>query len=99
MAAGDITLDALWATIECDDTERVITLSGAGGSFVNVGPNPVYLSLNPAQVAIAADGLQHDGEIELSPSDSVPLPANPTMVRHKCGTALTTKLWFIPRAG
>jgi hypothetical protein len=99
MAAGDITLDAMWATIECEATEHTITLNGAGGSFVNVGTNPVFISLNERGIPIAADGLQHGGEVELGANDTIPIPANPSQVRHKCGSGLTSKLWFIPRAG
>lgn len=98
MPAGNITLKDKWATIECDDTEHTITLQGAGGYLVNIGSNPVFVSMNEKPTAVYADGAQHEGELELGPSDSVPLPANPALIRHICGAGLVTKLWFIPLA-
>ena len=98
MAAGDITLNAKIATVECDSTARRITIASAGASLVNVGSNPVFLSMVDGG-DLSRDGLQHDGEIELDPNDSVPLPAEASFVRHQCAATQTSKMWFIPRAG
>lgn len=95
MAAGDITLGKKFATIESETTEHRITLDGAAGFLVNVGGNNVYLSMNSED--FAADGLQHDGEIELGPDDSIPLPNLTSFVRHKTVSG-TSVLWFIPRS-
>ena len=98
MVAGNITLNDKIATVECDDTARRITIESAGASLVNVGARPVFLSMVDGG-DLARDGLQKDGEIELAPNDSVPLPAEASFVRHQCATGQTSKLWFIPRAG
>ncbi len=98
MAAGDITLNDKIATVECDATARRISIESAGASLVNVGANPVFLSMIDGG-DLSRDGLQHDGEIELAPNDSIPLPAEASFVRHQCAAAQTSKLWFIPRAG
>jgi len=98
MAAGDIALNDKIATVECDDTARRITIASAGASLVNVGSNPVFLSMVDGG-DLSRDGLQHDGEIELAPNDSVPIPAEASFIRHQCASSLTSKLWFIPRAG
>jgi hypothetical protein len=100
MAAADITANAKIATIEVDDTEHTITVESAGGSLVNVGSNPVFISMNSKQDgALARDGLQHDGEIQLDPNDSIPLPAETSSLREQCAATKTSKLWWIPKAG
>ncbi len=98
MAAGDITLNNKIATVECDDTARKITIESAGANIVNVGANPVFLSMVDGG-DLARDGLQRDGEIELAPNDSIPVPVEAAFIRHQCAVAQTSKLWFIPRAG
>ena len=97
MAAGDIALNAMIATVECDEVARKITLDGAACSLVNIGVSPVYITKEVT--ALHRDGLQHDGEIELLPDDSIPLPADAAFVRHQCAAGLSTKLWYIPSAG
>jgi len=98
MAAADITLNSMIATVECDDTARRITIESAGASLVNIGSYPVFLSMVDGG-DLARDGLQRDGEIELGPNDSVPIPAEAAFIRHQCTATQTSKLWFIPRAG
>ena len=98
MAAADIILNDKVATVECDDTARKITINSAGASLVNVGSFPVFLSMVDGG-DLARDGLQHDGEIELGPNDSIPVPAEASFIRHQCAATQTSKLWFIPRAG
>jgi hypothetical protein len=95
MAAGDITVNARWATIECDDTMRTITIGGQGGSLVNIGTARVYLGMDVE--SLARDDAQHDGEIYLDAGDSIPIPAQASFVKHQCATSATTKLWYIPR--
>lgn len=98
MAAADITVNQKWATIEVDDTARKITVESAGGNIVNVGSQSVFLSMS-TEGDLARDGLQNDGEIELAPDDSVPVPADASGVRFQCAASQVSKLWFIPRAG
>lgn len=98
MAAADITLNDKIATVESDATARKITIESAGATLVNVGTEKVYISMNPDS-ALSRDGLQHDGEIEMAQNDSVPIPIEASFVRHQCPDGLTSKLWFIPRAG
>jgi len=57
MAAGDIALNDKIATVECDDTARRITIASAGASLVNVGSNPVFLSMVDGG-DLSRDGLQ-----------------------------------------
>jgi len=96
MAAGDITLNAAWATIECDTTVRRIITSGVGGSLTNIGITRVYLGIGLD--ALAKDDAQHDGEIYLDTNDSVPIPKNASPIIHQTAAG-TTKLWFIPQMG
>lgn len=98
MAAADITLNAMFATVECDSTARRITIESAGASLVNVGSYSVFLTMVDGG-DLSRDGLQHDGEIELAPNDSVPVPVEASFVRHQCLATQTSKLWFVPRAG
>lgn len=98
MAVGDISLNNKIATVECDDAVHKIAIESAGANIVNVGANPVFLSMVDGE-ALHRDGLQHDGEIELAPNDSIPVPVEAAFMRHQCAAGQTTKLWFIPRAG
>lgn len=98
MAAADITLNSNVATIECDATVHKITIESAGASIVNIGAESVFISMVDGG-DLERDGLQHDGEIEMAPNDSVPIPVEAAFVRHQCAVGKTTKLWFIPRAG
>lgn len=98
MAAGDLTVNEKWATIEADATARKLTVESSGGSLVNVGGQAVFLSMNSSN-DLQKDGLQIDGEIQINPDDSIPLPAETSFVRYQCAAGQSTKLWFIPRAG
>lgn len=98
MAAGDITVNDKLATIECDVTARKVKIESAGSSIVNVGTAKVFISMLDGE-DLHRDGLQHDGEIQLDPNDSIPLPRDASFFRHQCATGQTTKLWYIPRAG
>jgi len=98
MAVGDIVLNANVATVEVDATPHKITLDGAACSIVNVGDYPVYISQNSSG-NLHRDGLQHNGEIELLPNDSIPLPADAKFIRHQCPDGVTSKLWYVPAAG
>ena len=98
MAAGDITVNAKWATIEADATARKITVDSAGGNLVNVGGQAVFLSMTNSG-DLQRDGLQNDGEIQINPDDSIPIPAEASFIRYQCAAGQTTTLWFIPRAG
>ena len=98
MASADIALNANVATVECDDTVHRITLDGANCNLVNVGAQSIFLSMiNDG--ALHRDGLQHDGEIQLDPNDSVPFPAEASFVRHQCAAGQVSKLWYVPRSG
>ena len=97
MAAGDIGLNAMPATVECDATARRIGIAGSNVSLVNVGLEAVFLKFSD-DGDLDRDGLQHDGEIRLGPDDSIPLPTGATFVRHQCAAGLTTKLWYMPGA-
>lgn len=98
MAVADITVNEKWATIECDDSPHRIVIDSTGASIVNVGAKSVFLSMLSGG-DLERDGLQHNGEIQLDPNDSVPVPVDASFVRHQCLTAEITKLWFVPRAG
>lgn len=98
MAAADIALNDKIATVESDDTARRIDIGSAGASLVNVGSYPIFISMVDGG-DLDRDGLQHDGEIQLDPNDSVPIPVEASFIRHQCAATQTSKLWFIPRAG
>lgn len=98
MAAADMTVNAKIATIECEATPHKITIDSAGGSICNVGSYPVFVSQTTGG-DLFRDGLQHDGEIELAPGDSISLPADARFFRHQCAAGQTSKLWFIPALG
>lgn len=97
MAAADITLNAMPATIECTDAEFKITINGSNVSLVNIGLQSVFLKFSN-DGDLDRDGLQHDGEIELGPDDSIPLPTGATLVRHQCASGQATKMWYMPGA-
>jgi len=98
MAAGDLTVNSKWATVECDDTVHTLTVEGVGGALTNIGSQKVYLSMEGSG-ALHRDGLQHDGEIELDSGDTVPVPAEGVKIRHQCLASGATKLWYTPKAG
>jgi len=98
MAAADITVDGMWATIECSDSTFTITIRDSQASLANVGAESVFLSMEGAG-AIPVDGLQHNGCIELGAGDSVPMPSGTPFVRHRCAAGKTSKLWYSPVAG
>ena len=97
MAAADLDLNAMPATVECDATEHRINIAGSNVSLVNIGLEPVYLKFSD-DGDLDRDGLQHDGEIKLDPDDSIPVPSGATFVRHQCGAGTETKLWYMPSA-
>ncbi len=97
MAAADIDLNAMPATVECDATEHRVVILGSNVSLVNVGLEAVFLKFSD-DGELARDGLQHDDEIRLGPDDSIPLPTGATFVRHQCAAGLETKLWYMPGA-
>ena len=97
MAAADVDLNAMPATVECESTEHRIVILGSNVSLVNVGLEAVFLKFSD-DGDLDRDGLQHDGEIKLDPDDSVPLPSGATFVRHQCAAGQVTKLWYIPSA-
>ena len=97
MAAGDLSVNAAWATIECDDTVHTLTVEGVGGSLTNIGAQRVYLAMDKSTPA--RDGLQHADEVYLDASDSIPIPAQATIIKYQCAAGQTTKLWYIPRIG
>ena len=98
MAAANVDLNALPSTVECDATEHRIGLLGLSCSLVNVGLESVYLKFDE-EGDIDADGLQHNGELQLGPNDTLPVAAGLTFVRHQCGAGKATKLWYVPSAG
>ena len=98
MATADIVVNSMWATIECDDMEHKIDVEGIGGALVNVGTQPVFLSMEGSG-NLHRDGLQHDGEIKLETGDTVPLPAEGVKIRQQCAAGQTTLLWYCPKAG
>ena len=98
MAAANIDLNALPSTVECSATEFRINLLGPSCSLVNVGVEPIFLKFD-ASGDIARDGLQHDGEIQVAPNDSVPLAKSVTFVRHQCAAGKVSKLWYVPHEG
>ena len=79
MASADITVNQNWATIEVDTTPRKMTVQGVAGSLVNVGSGRIYLGMGID--ALAMDDAQHDGEIFIDASDSIPVPAQATATR------------------
>ena len=99
MASGPITVDARWATIECDAAKNDVTISNTRASIANVGDQNVFISVNKPAGDLFRDGLQHAGEVELEPGDSIPLPAGLTKFQHQCLAAQTTKLWYLPDVG
>jgi len=98
MAAGNLTVNSKWATIECDDAVHTLTVEGVNGALTNIGTQKVFLSMN-SDGALHRDGLQHDGELELDFGDTVPVPAEGVRIRHQCLSGGTTKLWYTPKAG
>lgn len=96
MAAADITVNENWATIEVDATRHKITVQGVRGSLVNVGAARIYLGMGVDD--LAKDDAQHDGEIFIDASDSIPVPAqaNPIMFATASGAGL---MLFIPDMG
>ena len=99
MAAGPIAVDHRWATIECDATKNEVTIQVARATIANVGDQNVFISLNNPAGDLFRDGLQHVGEVELEPGDSIPLPASLPKFQHQCLAAQTTKLWYLPSIG
>ena len=97
MTAANITLNALPSTVECSDTEFRITVKGANCNLMNVGTEAVFLKFSD-DGALDRDGDQHDGEIQLDPNDSIPLPSGATFVRHQCAAGKVTKMQYFPGA-
>ena len=94
MAAGEITVGNKWATIESASSVNKIIIDKASGSLVNAGDVAVFVSMN-AEGTVHADGLQHDGEVQLDPGDTIPLPRLTSVVYHKTAGA-AGKLWYAP---
>jgi hypothetical protein len=97
MATGDIEVNEMIATIECDDSVHKITINGAGCNLVNVGTQSVFISQKSE--TLLRTGEQENGEIKLDPNDSIPIPVDASAVWHQCAATETTKLWYVPRAG
>ncbi len=96
MAAADITVAGKFATIEMDATKREITITNANGVLVNVGANTGFISMNRNAADLFRDGLQHVGEVQLEPGDSIALPGGTPFIEEQCLAAQTTTLWWIP---
>ncbi len=97
MAAADIDLTTRFATIECDSTKHEIRITDAPkASLTNLGPSNVFIRDRIEAGDLARDGAQREGEIELEPGDSVPLPDGSSKLEQQCLAAQTSKLWYIP---
>ncbi len=96
MAANDITVGGVWATIEADSTKHEITITNANGVLINIGDQSVFLSMEHSGASLLRDGAQRVGEIELAPGDSVALPGGTPFVENQCISAESSKLWWIP---
>lgn len=95
MAAADISLDNMFATVESDDSVHLITISDSAVHLTNKGTKSIFLSM-VGDPTIPVDGLQYDGIVELEPGDSIPLPSNTRKVQHTCKPGESSKMWYIP---
>ena len=97
MASGPITVNALWATIEGDDTVNQITVNSARGSLLILGPDNIFLRQETKTgAALLRTGAQNVGEIEAEAGDSIPLGIGVNYLEHQCLGGQSCKMWFIP---
>jgi hypothetical protein len=94
VAAGNITILKLLATIEADENvyKAVLGQGQRGGGVFNAGAEVVYLRVD--MDAFLATGLQADGEIPLAAGESLPLPIDATYFRYRCGAGLASVLHY-----
>jgi len=83
MAAANIEFEKIIGTLESDTTVRSAKVPGMC-SLLNTGDEVVYISISPT---IAADGLQHDGEMFLPVNVPIPLPRSMRQFFHKTAAA------------
>lgn len=95
MAAADETVGAIPSTIEADGAVHKLTITAARASLANVGDFDVFLQFDSSGV-LSRDGLQHVGEIQLEPGDSIPLPENTKFLETQCKVGETTSMWYLP---
>jgi hypothetical protein len=96
MAAGNLIVDGMWATVESDSVAvYLLTIKDPVASLTNKGLKSVFLSMT-GENTIPTTGVQVDGVIELEPGDSIPIPEGTPKIKHTCKAAESTKLWYIP---
>jgi len=83
MAAGNIEFEKIIGQFESDSTVRSVSVPGMC-SLLNVGADVVSIAVTPT---IAADGAQHDGELDLPVNVPVPLPRSMRQFFHKCASS------------
>ncbi len=97
MAAENIELSGItWATIESADVPNRVKVQGVPGNIVNIGEKSVFVSTNGKN--LARDGLQREGEVELQPGDTMPVPPEAKTFHHQTLDTEVGKLWYVPRS-
>ena len=96
MAAADITIGGECATLECDDSKHLITLTSPRGSLVNIGTESVYLRIGKDAAALDRDGAERDGEIELKPNGTAPVRIGQKYIQRQCAVGKTTTIQWYP---
>lgn len=98
MAAADMTVDGMWATVEAEETVHTLTIKDAVAAVTNIGSEDIFLSMT-GEDTIPTDGLQHNGVIVLSANDSIHLINGTPAVKYRCAAGKTSKFWYSPCQG